>query len=633
MHHLPEPLTWTLLTAAWLGLSACATAQTGPTAAPPRQLEGAALDAPQEDPAQALELPIEPARARLEAAHTAGADQATQAAYRPALQAARQARAGALGEVDALFGSVWRAPLGAPHYSDILAAWQAPRGPLSVGTTSRGELLGAAELSFEGPHHVIIDRARPRGTQFGHPTMIRTIRDAGRHVAQDFPGSRLAVGNIAYEKGGDIRWSVSHNSGRDADLAFYVKDAATGERVADAPDLIEFGPDGRAIGREDLVFDVARNWALARALLTHPEAQVQYLFISMGLKAQLLAHAEALGEPDELIAHAEQVLKQPTDSSPHNDHFHLRLTCDLADRLRGCVDRGPRWDWVDWHDDALLAHTLAMAPALEDPAPEVRLAALDYVRAIEAPAGPAFALSVGMRHPDPEVRARALEVASSSWTFDGAAVAAMQHLIAHTDQLDDDARAQLYSMMRRSKHELTAPFVRDRLLDAAVPPEEKVWATRALAHHMDRDLVPFLMDQLRVQPAPVRAELALILRRITNRAEDIDWATADPEARQLAHARWTRWWDTHRGLEREVWVDHGFASIGLEPAFARRPSAIDPMLAALPRAPDHLVYNINRTLREITGRWAPLEQRDGHKLRAYWQRWWRKHRRRLLAES
>ena len=44
---------------------------------------------------------------------------------------------------------------------------------------------------------------------------------------------------------------------------------------------------------------LVRNWALAKALLTHPKAQIQYLFISTALKAKLLAHAERLGSAGE----------------------------------------------------------------------------------------------------------------------------------------------------------------------------------------------------------------------------------------------------------------------------------------------------------------------------------------------
>jgi hypothetical protein len=44
---------------------------------------------------------------------------------------------------------------------------------------------------------------------------------------------------------------------------------------------------------------------------------------------------------------ARVTLRQPGDSSPHADHFHIRFYCGLEERLRGCVDTGERHAWVD----------------------------------------------------------------------------------------------------------------------------------------------------------------------------------------------------------------------------------------------------------------------------------------------
>ena len=74
-------------------------------------------------------------------------------------------------------------------------------------------------------------------------------------------------------------------------------------------------------------------------------------------------------------------------------------------------------------------------------------------------------------------------------------------------------------------------------------------------------------------------------------------------------------------------------ALGVEPQGVLSPSAIEPMLTALPGAPDHLLYNINLSLRQITGRWASLEQRDGGKLQAYWLKWWRVNRDAVLSRS
>lgn len=553
-------------------------------------------------------------------------------AAKPALAEASSLVDLAISATDARVGSVWREDPAPLDYNAVLESWKSPGGSLSVGTTSRGSLLGSKELAFDGPHHTIIPRARPRNTRFGHPTMIAILKDSGEAVAKQFPGSKIAIGNIAYKNGGDIRWSVSHNSGRDADIAFYVKSTKTGEPLEAAPDLVTFEENGVSMGGGEYLFDVERNWALARAMLTHEKAQIQYIFISAGLKQMLLEHATNIGEPADIIARAEDALRQPTDSSPHNDHFHLRLTCDLEDRLRGCVDRGPRWEWVNWHDKELLQRTIAMLPGLEDPDPKVRLEVLEYIDAIQSPSAPEVALLIAAYNSDVEVRERAIKMARGYYSFHGAAIVGMKQLI-RSDSIDDGDRARLYALMRRSLDPWTVPFVKEQLADAGLPPKEKAWAARALSHHMEPALVPYILDELMTQPPEVKQELALVLRRITNHSEEVMWEKANETELTEAHQRWLSWWEKHRLLEREQWVAQGMTEIGVEPDYFKAYTAVDPMLSALPGAPDHLVYNINRSLREITGRWAPLEQKDGKKLHDYWKKWWGKHRTRLLSQG
>src|SRR5256885_2299599 len=80
------------------------------------------------------------------------------------------------------------------------------------------------------------------------------------------------------------------------------------------------------------------SWILVRALLSDPAVDVQYLFISEGLKQLLLDHAEAIKEPTELIERARLVLHQPVGALPHDDHLHLRIYCPAGDRILGCKD-------------------------------------------------------------------------------------------------------------------------------------------------------------------------------------------------------------------------------------------------------------------------------------------------------
>ena len=68
------------------------------------------------------------------------------------------------------------------------------------------------------------------------------------------------------------------------------------------------------------------------------------MFVSRPVESQLVEHARAIGEPDELVWRAEVVLAQPSDSTPHDDHFHVRLACTPTEAVAGC-EGGPRRPW------------------------------------------------------------------------------------------------------------------------------------------------------------------------------------------------------------------------------------------------------------------------------------------------
>lgn len=524
----------------------------------------------------------------------------------------------------------WRSVPDDLTYAEILDEERAIEGSLSMGTTGRGELESSAELALEGEHHSVIERHRNRGTRFATDEMVQLVEYAAAEVADQFPGATLRVGNMSYEGGGDIPWSSSHNSGRDADLAFFCKNKNTGEPVL-APDLLHFDEDGIAQSRPELEFDVERNWALVRALLTHPEIEIQWIFISSSLKQMLLDHAQAIGEDEQLIMEAGYVLHQPTDAPPHADHFHLRITCDRDDRIEGCQDWGPRWEWVDWNKDALLARTLALRDALDDPEPQVRMQALDFLERIRSPYAPEVALLAALDEQNEEVRLRALDVAKSIPYWSATAIVAAHRYVDSDRPVREKALA--YAVLRQSLDPMVPGIVRDVLTDNNRSVSERALAARALAHALEPELIPFLIDQLQTQPADVRAELAMVLRRIANHSHDIDWSSAGAGERASAIETWRAWWDERQDVERDVWLLEGFERHGFELEQLFRLGAVDHIIPMLETAPDHVAYNANQTLRRITGRWSPLEAWDNERLHEYWSGWWSKNRERLMADK
>lgn len=206
----------------------------------------------------------------------------------------------------------------------------------SHGRPARGSVDGAVALTESPAVRVLPRRHRERCLAWGTPRLIGALERAGREVqaaVKDSPA--LGVGNVGRPRGGSLApYSKSHQAGRDADLAFYVLDA---HGPVAAEDLEHFdatlrSPDGA------LRFDVARNWALVAALLGDESIDVKWLFVSDELKKVLLAYGRRAKASAALVKRASEVLHQPSDAPPHDDHFHLRVRCTTAERTGGCGD-------------------------------------------------------------------------------------------------------------------------------------------------------------------------------------------------------------------------------------------------------------------------------------------------------
>ena len=219
-----------------------------------------------------------------------------------------------------------------------------PAGPQPLGTTSAGVLVAGVSLPDRGPGYV---RARPgESTRFGAPGLVRTLTSAAAEVAERFAGTApMRIGDLGGPEGGRHPRHHSHRSGRDADLLFYLMDGSG--RSVPGRGWLAFSRYGHAFDDGALyLFDDARNWHFVRTLLADPEARVQWIFCSRGVKARLLRYAMA-HEPDpELYARAAYVLHQPERAAPHDDHFHVRVFCSPDERASGCQDTGPRWPWL-----------------------------------------------------------------------------------------------------------------------------------------------------------------------------------------------------------------------------------------------------------------------------------------------
>jgi penicillin-insensitive murein endopeptidase len=213
----------------------------------------------------------------------------------------------------------------------------------SVGVPHHGVVTNAVALPRRGPG---FERLRDDDVKWGHPRLVGAIVRAAGEVARARPGGPpLVVADLGERFGGDTARHRSHESGRDVDILFYV--TTPSGRAIENPGFIKFGADGLAPLPKKKTFarlDVDRSWLLVRALLQATEGDVQWIFVSRPVESLLVEHARAIGEPDELVWRAEVVLAQPSDSTPHDDHFHVRIACTPEETVAGC-EGGPRRPW------------------------------------------------------------------------------------------------------------------------------------------------------------------------------------------------------------------------------------------------------------------------------------------------
>lgn len=202
--------------------------------------------------------------------------------------------------------------------------------PMSVGAPNQGKLRGARKLRVTDD--VITKKS---SSTWGLPDLTNLIQRAARAVRKKHGGPALLVGDLSAKLGGPLVGHNSHQSGRDADIGFFVTNSKG--KPFRAKRFLPF--DDAGVGKDVpwARFDDARNWAFVRALLTDEQVTVRHVFVTAGLEARLLAFAKQKKEPEELVTRAASVLMAPKDADVHDDHFHIRIACPEA--MRGtCIE-------------------------------------------------------------------------------------------------------------------------------------------------------------------------------------------------------------------------------------------------------------------------------------------------------
>jgi penicillin-insensitive murein endopeptidase len=203
----------------------------------------------------------------------------------------------------------------------------------SIGSPTEGHLLGGKHLD-ETTYLRIVPTYAAADVRWGLEPLVQMIDRAARQVRREYPDTITSVGHLSREGGGEIDRHRSHESGRDADIAFFVRNASGRQLMPSR--FVPFRGDGTAPEWAGAKFDDAKNWALVESLVADPQAHVTHIFVAAPLRARLLGYAERIGAPSATRIRAAELLQQPRGSLPHDDHFHVRIGCPVG--MGGCVE-------------------------------------------------------------------------------------------------------------------------------------------------------------------------------------------------------------------------------------------------------------------------------------------------------
>ena len=501
-----------------------------------------------------------------------------------------------------------------------------PRGSLSLGLTNKGTLRHGVALPVKGRGFAVFPHFVRRETRYGTRELVLLIKRVARKMAKRFPGAVLGIGNLSREGGGQTGGSVSHKSGRDADIGMYARTAKG--RPVNLKGFRSFyagGWDKRRRSR----FDFKRNLALVEALVMDTKAPVQFIFVADWLKKGMLAEAARQGLAAEVIKRIEIVCRQPSDSNPHHHHFHVRIYCSVQDRLHGCLERGAVHPWVNLGDDRFNAHVKRIIRLLQMSSSRWRrraVEALGSLRAVQAVASLVQALE------DRHAGVRKSALVSLGQIRSPLALDPLKQKL--TQVTGPELAAALVKLIGRLPVPDRVPLARKVILaptkalhGAVAKQPGPVWmeAAKILRRHGRKTALKPLRKLLLNADQALRQLAHEGLRHVTNqpigrrlkrRSRASKWARAMRE--------WNAFFEKHANGDWLAWMKLGFEARGTTFATGPLTRAAVPQLIALVRDRERTVWmNAARTLSALTGHVAPpwwRTQRNNHR---HWKSYWK----------
>lgn len=189
-------------------------------------------------------------------------------------------------------------------------------GPLSIGRPGSAILVNGVSLPPSTQW-----QTAPNADSWGTAETMEAIRIAVDTVCSLFPETpALTIGDISGPLGGRLKRHESHQGGRDVDLGFYYKD---GKGSWFAPGVAKN-------------MDLARNWALVRALVVRTD--VELILLDRRIQKLLYDYALTIGEDRDFLDHVFQTARGYRDAvvkhlASHRTHYHVRFYSPIAQEL------------------------------------------------------------------------------------------------------------------------------------------------------------------------------------------------------------------------------------------------------------------------------------------------------------
>lgn len=429
-----------------------------------------------------------------------------------------------------------------------------------------------------------------RGIAYATTEFIQLLDHTARVMHKKYPETIMYLGNLGLRDGGDIPYSISHNSGRDGDIAFYMKDE--NGAFYHPQNMYKMNRRFQAKANPNITFDLEKNTTLIETLLTQNVAPIQFIFVVRHLRSAIRRELVARGATEELLMRFDATV---AEQAAHDDHFHIRIYCSDNDICAGCNDRSILHPW---HEDPLPKREACVEKHIKTlsakkTTSEVRAAALQRLALMGEAQRAGNRILKYLNDDDGNVRAASAMAAAS---LGQAAVKPLAERLRVETQPQIQL-AILDALVQNDSEQAAQAIIAtlDRLSDGQLAFDTQVMdkIIRHITHHPRQAYVePLLAHVMAPALEPARADLRFALEVVTNHVSD---------AQELADAlvEWQAWFEKNQTKPRATWLIDGFKHAGF-PVTTLQNADIPLLLDAVDSPHRAISYNAQMALKSIS---------------------------------